>query len=67
MTRLLGREVRPPQAYGGYYSQRLGRGRYVIKLYVPGNRRDPDVYVSTQHSESAKDAELAALRGGCEI
>ena len=62
-----GREIRPPQAYGDYYSQHLGGGRYVIKLYTPGNRRDPDVYVSTQHSESARDAELAALREGCEI
>ena len=67
MTRPLGREVRPPQAYGGYYSQRLSRGRYVIKLYAPGNRRDPDVYVSIQRGEAARDAELAALREGCEL
>lgn len=62
-----GREVRPPQRYGDYYSQRLSGGRYAIKLYTPGSRRDPDLYVSTQYSPEDRDAELAALREGYEL
>ena len=64
---LRGREVRPPQAYGDFYAVRLSGGRYAVRLYAPGNRQDPDIYVSTQRGEADRDAELAALREGYEL
>lgn len=64
---LRGREVRPPQAYGDFYAVRLSGGRYAVRLYAPGNRRDPDIYVSTQATPEATALELRTLREGCEL
>ena len=63
---LRGREVRR-QRYGGFYAVSLGGGRSAVKLYVPKDRKTPDIYVSTQPTPEATAQELAALREGYEL